>query len=156
MQRLVLLAPLALLACSGGSDTIQPGQWEMTTRFTTVEAPGMPEAALKAMQSQISQAQTHSSCITPAQAANPGGDMMKSGGGGQGCQVRDSTFSGGNISVHTSCPGPGGGSMSMSWEGNYTATTMEGRFTTAIEGGPQNMRMVGTLTGRRTGECTSS
>lgn len=156
MKRLVLLAPLALLACSGSSSTIQPGQWEMTTRFTTVEAPGMPEAALKAMQSQAGQAQTQSSCITPEQAANPAGDIMKSGAGGQGCTARDSTFSGGNISVHMTCPGPGGGSMNLAWEGHYTATTMEGQFTTELQGGPQTMRMVGTMTGRRTGDCTTS
>lgn len=156
MQRLVLLAPLALLACSGSSTSIQPGQWEMTTRFTTIEAPGMPEAALKAMQTQAGQAQTHSSCITPEQAANPAGDIMKGGSaGGSGCQARDSTFSGGNISVHMTCPGPGGGSMNMSWEGSYTATTMEGQFTTEMQGGPQNLRMVGTMTGRRTGDCTT-
>ena len=156
MKRVVLLAPLALLACSGGSSTpIQPGQWEMTTQFSTVEAPGMPEAALKAMQSQLAnQRQTQSTCVTPQQAANPGADIVKAGDSGEGgCTFSDSTFSGGRISVHGTCPGPGGQRMTMAWEGSYTATTMDGRFTTEVQGGPQSMRMVGTMTGRRTGEC---
>ncbi len=156
MKRLVLLAPLALLACSGSSTTIQPGQWEMTTRFTTVEAPGMPPAALQAMQTQAGEPHASSTCITPEQAANPAGDIMKGGAGGGACQAGESTFAGGNISVHMTCSGPGGGSMNMAWEGHYTATTMEGQFTTEMQGGPQNLRMVGTMTGRRTGDCTSS
>jgi hypothetical protein len=71
MKRLVLLAPLALLACSGSSTTIQPGQWEMTTRFTTVEAPGMPPAALQAMQTQAGEPHASSTCITPETGGQP-------------------------------------------------------------------------------------
>ena len=154
---LAMLAVLpALAACSGGSSTsIQPGQWETTTAFTTVEAPGMPPAALEAMRSQLaSQRNTQSSCITPEQAANPAGDMLNSGGGPNSCQFSKSTFAGGVIDVQGTCPGPAG-TMTMGWQGNYTATTMEGRFTTEVQGGPQSMRMIGTMNSRRIGDCQS-
>ncbi|MGZ8347716.1 MAG: DUF3617 domain-containing protein [Allosphingosinicella sp.] len=155
--KIAVLALLpAIAACSGaGSSSIQPGQWEMTTSFSTVEAPGMPPEALQAMRAQLAnQRQTQTSCITPEQAANPAGGLMNTGGSGpNGCQFSKSTFAGGAIDVQGTCPGPTGGSMTMSWQGNYTPTTMEGQFTTAVEGGPQAMRMVGTMSGRRVGDC---
>ena len=166
MKRLVLWAPsLALLAaCSGGSDQIQPGMWETTSRMTEVEIPGMPPAVAEQMKAQMAnQTQTQSQCITPEQAANPAGNMLNAGGDAQGCQFSDSTFSGGVIRVRGTCPGPAGaGTANMSWEGTYTATTMEGRITAEVQappgaqGGPQNIRMSGTLASRRTGDCPAS
>jgi hypothetical protein len=167
MKRLVLWAPsLALLAaCSGGgSDQIEPGMWETTTRMTEVEMPGMPPAMAEAMKAQLAnQTQTQSQCITPEQAANPAGKMLNPGGGNQGCTFADSTFSGGVIRVRGTCPGPNGqGQATMSLEGTYTARTMEGRISAEVTApagqpaGPQNIRMSGTLASRRTGDCPST
>ena len=159
MKRLMLSVPAIVLAaaCSSQSDSIQAGQWETTTRFTTVEVPGMPPEIAKQMQTQMAnQANTQTRCITPAEAANPTGGMMGSDNP-QGCQFSDQTFSGGTIRVRGTCPGPGGqGQIQMSWEGRYTATTMEGNITTEISGGPQNMRMAGTIQSRRTGDCPAT
>ena len=158
MKRLILLAPCLALAAACGSNTgtIQPGNWETTTRFTNVEIPGMPEAMAKQMQSQLAnQAQTQTRCITPAEAANPTGGMMGSSNP-QGCNFDEQTFSGGTIRVRGTCPAPGGqGQIRMSWEGSYTDTTMQGNITTEVTGGPQNMRMTGTINSRRTGDCPS-
>ena len=156
------VAVAMLAACSGGPDSIQPGQWETTTRMTEVEAPGMPEAALAQMRAQLAnQTQTQSSCITPEQAANPTGGLL-SGSDSSGCQFGDSTFSGGRIAINGTCPGPGGpGSMRLTMEGSYTATTMEGTVTTQMSappgaaGGVENIRMSGTFNSRRTGDCPS-
>ena len=156
MKRLILLAPALALAaaCSGNTGTIQPGNWETTTRFTSVELPGMPEAMAKQMQSRMAN-QTHSRthCITPAEAANPTGGMTGSQNP-QGCQFSEQTFAGGVIRVRGTCPGPTG-QIRMSWEGSYTETTMDANITTELAGGPQAMRMVGTITSRRTGDCPS-
>ena len=158
MKRLSLFAPAVVLAaaCSGQSGTIQPGNWETTTRFTTVEIPGLSGEMAKQMQSQLAnQTNTQTRCITPAEAANPTGGMMGANNP-QGCQFSEQTFSGGVIRVRGTCPGPGGqGQIRMSWEGSYTPTTMQGNINTEISGGPQNMRMAGTLTSRRTGDCPS-
>ena len=159
MKRLILFAPAVVLAaaCSSNSGTIQPGQWETTTRFSSVEVPGMPEAMAKQMQSQLAnQAQTQTRCITPAEAANPTGGMMGSQNP-QGCQFSDQTFAGGVIRVRGSCPGPSGqGQITMSWEGSYTPTTMQGNISTEMTGGAQNMRMQGTISSRRIGDCPRS
>jgi hypothetical protein len=168
MRKSLLWAPsLALLAaCSGGgSDQIQPGMWETTTRMTEIEVPGMPPEIAQQMKAQMqNQSQTQSQCITPEQAANPAGNVLNQGSDAQGCNFSDSTFAGGRINVRGTCPGPGGqGSATMSWEGSYTATTMEGRIRAEVQApagaaatGPQTIRMSGTLSARRTGECPAS
>ena len=158
MKRLILFVPAVVLAaaCSGQTGTIQPGNWETTTRFTSVEVPGMPEAVAKQMQAQMANQPAQTRCITPAEAANPTGGMMGSQNP-QGCTFSEQTFSGGVIRVRGSCPGPGGqGQIRMSWEGTYTDTTMTGNITTELSGGPQTMRMAGTINSRRTGDCPSS
>jgi hypothetical protein len=159
MKRFILIAPAVVLAaaCSGNTGTIQPGQWETTTRFTSVEVPGMPEAMAKQVQSSMAnQSQTQTRCITPAEAANPTGGMMGSQNPA-GCNFSEQTFSGGVIRVRGTCPAPNNqGQISMSWEGSYTPTTMQGNLSTEITGGPQNMRMRGTITSRRTGDCPAS
>ena len=157
MKRLILLAPGLVLAaaCGSSTGTIQPGNWETTTRFTSVEIPGMPEAMAKQMQAQLANQPPQTRCITPAEAANPTGGMMGSQNP-QGCTFTEQTFSGGVIRVRGSCPGPGGqGQIRMSWEGSYTDTTMTGNVTTEMTGGPQTMRMSGTINSRRTGDCPS-
>lgn len=168
MKRSMLWAPsLALLAaCSGGgADQIQPGMWETTTRMTEIELPGMPPEIAEQMKAQIqNQSQTQSQCITREQAANPAGKMLSQGPDAQGCNFSDSVFEGGRINVRGTCPGPGGqGSATLSWEGRYTETTMEGRVSAEVQApagaagsGPQTIRMAGTLSARRTGDCPAS
>lgn len=160
MKRLALLAPTVaiIVACSGGASTsLQPGQWEMTTKMTDIEIPGAPPAVAAQMkQAMTAQAQTQSRCITPAEAANPAGNMASPSGNAQGCTFSKQTFSGGAIDVAGSCPGPAGGRMETTLSGSYTATTMDTRISANIEGGPQPMRMSGTMTGRRTGDCPAS
>jgi hypothetical protein len=166
-MKYALTAGTALLLAACGSQqgvSLQPGQWEMTTKMTQVDAPGMPEPLLAQMRTQLaSQTQTQSDCMTAQEAANPAGNIVNAGTqGGAGCQFSESTFAGGNINVRGTCTGPGGpGSMRMTLEGTYTATTMDARISTEMQappgmpGGAQNIRVSGTLTGRRSGECTS-
>lgn len=164
MKRLVLLAPsLALIAaCSGGNNSIQPGQWEMTTRMTEIEVPGAPpEIANQMRTAMANQTQTQNRCITPEEAANPTRGMMNPSGQAEGCTFTDQTFAGGRILVSGSCPAPGGqGTVQTRLEGTYTGTTMETRVSAEVQAGasappgmPRTVRMTGTMTGRRTGDC---
>lgn len=156
MKRLMLFAPAVVIAaaCSGQSNTIQPGNWEMVTKITSVEVPGVTGPAAQQMQSAMAnRTNTQTVCFTPQQVANPMGGMMGGAENPQGCQFSDQTFAGGVIRAHATCPGPGNGQIRMSWEGTYTATTMQANVTTETVGGPQNMRIGATLTSRRTGDC---
>ncbi len=163
MKRLVFWAPpLALLfACSGSATSLQPGQWETTVRFTSIEVPGVPETAAAPLRAMMSQPQVRSECMTPEQAANPMGRMMNPGGNSGDCQFSENTFSGGTIRVRGTCRAADRGTMQMSWEGGYTATTMEARVSAEMQAppgtqGPQSVRMAGNMTGRRTGDCPAT
>ncbi len=152
---------LLLVACGGGggSVSLQPGQWETTVQFSSIEVPGAPPEAVNQMKQMMNRPQTRSECITPEQAANPSGNMVNPGGGN--CQFSQNTFTGGTINVQGSCQQPGQGNVQMTMQGSYTATTMQANVSTEVQappgmpGGAQNIRMSGTLNARRTGECTS-
>lgn len=161
---LAAIPALLLAACGGGGDSValQPGQWETTVQFKDIQVPGQPEAAVAQMRQMLSQPQTRSECITPEQAANPGGNMVNPGGGNN-CTFTENTFSGGTINVQGTCQETGAGTATMSMEGSYTPTTMEAEITSEVQapqgaaaGGPQTVRMSGTFTSRRTGDCPAS
>ncbi len=144
----------------GGSVSLQPGQWEMVTQVTNIEAPGAPPEMAEAMRAAAArQRQTQNRCVTPQEAANPGASIM-SASQSSGCNFTDQTFSGGTMRLVGTCQAPGGqGQVATRMEGTYTATTMEARITAEITmanappGGPRTVRTSATLQGRRTGDC---
>jgi Protein of unknown function (DUF3617) len=168
MKKLILLAPcIALLsACGGGAGggsavALQPGQWEMVTQVTGVEAPGAPPAVVEQMRAAAQQQpQRQNRCLTPQEAANPSAGLMNAGQA-SGCNFTEQTFSGGTIRVVGTCQAPGGqGSVATRMEGTYTATTMTATVTADITmgagappGAPRSIRSTATLNGRRTGDC---
>ena len=169
MKKLLMLAPCTalLFACSGGGGgnagsgaalALQPGQWETTMQFTNIEVPGVPEAQVAQMREMMSRPQVRTECMTPAQAANPTRNMMNPGGAAGACQFPQSTFSGGTINVQGSCNAGARGSLNMSMTGTYTPTTMNAQVSSTVRPpagtpGPQEVRMSGTLSARRTGDC---
>jgi hypothetical protein len=165
MKKLVVLAPCAalLFGCSGGpfggGVTLQPGQWETTVQFTTIDMPGAPPGAAEAMRAMLGQPQTRSSCMTAEQAANPTGTIASpEGAQANGCQFEPNGFAGGTINVRGTCSNPQRGNLQMTMTGNYTATTMEATINQTMSAppntpGPQSIRLEGRLTARRTGDC---
>ena len=163
MKQLALLAPTVALivACGGSAVALQPGQWETTVQFKSIEVPGAPEAAVAQMRALMGQPQTNSECMTPQEAANPTGGLVNPGGNAGDCQFTENTFTGGTIRVRGACTAAGRGRMQMTLEGSYTATTMEAQISSEVQAppgtqGPQTIRMSGTMTGRRTGDCPAS
>ena len=156
MKRLALLAPAFLSLGAFAEDeigTIQPGQWETTARFTSFEAPGIPDQAARDLQTHmVGQPQTETRCITPAEAADPMGAWNT-----RNCQFSEAIFSGGRIHVRGICPGADEqSSVSLLWEGSYTDTSMDVNFTTEIMGDPPPVHIAGTLMSRRIGDCPGS
>jgi hypothetical protein len=161
MKRFMLPAlPIALLfACSPSAVSLQPGMWETTVQFTSIDVPGAPPQQLAAMRaSMMGHPQTNSSCMTAAEAANPTQRMMNPSSNGNACQFSESTFAGGTIRVHGTCQAAGRGTQQMGMEGTYTATTIQATISSEITPppgtpGPQAAHMSGTLSARRTGDC---
>jgi hypothetical protein len=165
MKKLVVLAPCAalLFGCSGGplgggSVALQPGMWETTVQFTTIDMPGAPPGAAEAMRAMMGQPQTRSNCMTPEQAANPAGSMAAPEGAGADCRFEQNGFDNGTINVRGTCTNPTRGNLQMTMTGNYTATTMEATVNQTMTAppntqGPQSIRLEGRMTARRTGDC---
>jgi uncharacterized protein DUF3617 len=152
------LAVVLLVACSPSAVSLQPGMWETTVQFTSIDLPGASPQELAAMRAMMGRPQTHSQCMTPEQAANPTQRMMNPPGNGNACRFSESVFAGGTIRVHGSCQAPGRGTSVTGMEGTYTATTIQATISNEIQGmpgptGPQSARMSGTLSARRTGDC---
>lgn len=162
MKKLALFAPTLVFcaACSGSAVSLQPGQWETTIQFSNIEVPGAPEAMVAPMRAMLGAPQTMQSCMSAEDAANPGNQIMNPRGENQGCQFTENTFSGGTIRINATCRPPSGGTMTMTMNGSYTATTMQAQINQQMQAppntsGPQTIRLTGNLNGRRTGDCTS-
>ena len=140
--------------------SLQPGNWQTSVTFSNIEVPGIPEQQAAAMRQQMGRPQTRANCITPAQAANPMGDIM--GQPRRGCTFVKNTFAGGVIDVAANCTAPNQGQAQLAMTGSYTANTinaqirMEARPPQGTQGGPQMVRMSGTVSSRRVGECAGA
>lgn len=165
MKRLILAAPMALLFACGTSTEIDPGQWEFTTRMTEVDLPGVPEPiAAQMRQAMANQTHSQQKCVTPQEAANPTGGIMNTGTDARGCTFSEQSFTGGRLAATGQCPAPtGGGNVRITMNGTYTRDTMEIQVRTetprppgAPSMLPETLRVSGTMTGRRTGDCAST
>ena len=171
----VLLAVFAAAACSsqGGNGqapaagTMRPGLWEMTTRVVTVEAPtAPPEIQAQLQAAMAAQPQVERSCLTPAEAANPGTairDRVIQGQSGYSCETGESVFAGGRIRMTLNCRSTSGApDLRQAMAGSYTAETMQAAIsgegaTPATATSPSiPVRVESTLIGRRVGECTGT
>jgi Protein of unknown function (DUF3617) len=160
----VLLIGYASLATQGSGDAatpaLQPGQWEMVTQMTSVEAPGAPEAILRAMRASMAeQRQVQSQCITPEQARNPARNMMVTQTPSR-CEFAETVWSGGIIRLRARCRPPGSTPMHVSVDGSYAAQQIDNRIQVTTDlpnpdeaGAPIQIRLQGRMTGRRTGDC---
>lgn len=179
MKKLILIAaaaPLALAACSGGGDgadadgdgeisseearaeagnvRLEPGEWEVTTQITEIDAPDMPEGVREMMREQMGQSTTYNHCITPEQANNPEADMF-GGDEDQNCSYSEFNMSGGNMLIEASCAPEGAGEMTMRMEGSYSPSEYDMTMNMTTSGSPMgSMTMSGETTGRRVGECS--
>ncbi|HEV7661166.1 MAG TPA: DUF3617 domain-containing protein [Allosphingosinicella sp.] len=169
MKRLIILAPaialVTIAGCSRGADQLQPGQWEKTLRFKSLELTGAsPEVQARANR-QVGQSQTNQECITPEKARNPLQEMreMAAQGRAANCRFTDETFSGGVIRIRATCGGAGQNeSGTLSVEGSFTETTLQATLTVSGQGvaspmmpGVTGMRMTAEISGRRTGDCAA-
>lgn len=170
----MMIAPLAMLALAGcnqgnvtltnaspeevakavkdaGGTTMKPGNWETTVEIVEASIAGMPEMKGDMLKNRPDRIQKHQYCMTPEEAANPGGGLF-TGDTKHECKVEKFTMRGGNIQQTISCPGPDGKpGMVMSTSGTYTADTMKG--TADMEMAGVGMKMKVNLTSQRTGAC---
>jgi len=164
-----LLAPLFAFAaaCSRAPENgqaaavaLQPGLWETVDVFTTADISGVPDAVATQVRSQLNRPDTNRNCLTPQMAANPAQNLREglargaAGRGGQECRFSEMVYAGGVVRVRATC-----GPAQLTMDGGFTATTADIRLTTTAQGpaegggAPRLLRLHGTSTSRRVGDC---
>ncbi|MBC2776470.1 DUF3617 domain-containing protein [Parasphingopyxis marina] len=151
----MLGAPLgfAMLAgCSGGvSETMQPGQWEMTLNVTEATAPGLSDEMSADLVAELNRELAMDPvCVTQADSENPAPRLFLPAEAEGECDFAGSTVEAGMISISGSC-GDGG---VLTIEGAYGGTTMEAVLEARIEDGSEMLEFTAEMNGERTGACT--
>ncbi len=180
MNRLIVLAPLALIACNSGPEVsernasveqvaakaqsvmkIEPGMWTATTQVTAIDMPGMDDKRiLKGITDQMNanKANSFTHCVTPEEANKPSSEMFAGKDKGQ-CTYDKFDMGNGRISAAMTCkPKAGEATMKMAMDGTYSTTaydmTMDMNVANAAMPGG-GMTMKAQTKGARTGACTA-
>jgi hypothetical protein len=135
----------------GGGATMQPGEWEITTAVTGLEAPNLP-AGMSA--NAMPPPSTNRMCLTAEQVAQPAGGVASGGLTSQaGCRTESSNASGGRIESVVQCEAPGGGRVRVATTGRTGATSLDFEQRTEVSAQGTNMTTRTRVTGRRIGDC---
>lgn len=147
MNRLLAAAPLLLiLPAATSSLPIQPGKWQSTVTILDMQSSRMPPGVGAAMRAHPT---IVTACVTAAQAAEgPRAVLQKSNGK---CRYTSFNATGGRLNAVMVCSFASG-TMTMTSNGTYTATTMDLSGSSVTTGRMQMTTRTHT-SGRRLGAC---
>ena len=143
-------------------EAITPGQWTVTTEITEVRLPAVAEEDRQmadAMAQQMKgRTQTQTSCVSPEQARGPSSALI--GGTANGaCSFETFSLLRGALNAVMTCRKEGApGQMVVATSGTYGGDKVDLESVTRVEetlDQPKDkaLRIVSTVTGRRTGDC---
>jgi hypothetical protein len=143
-------------------ETITPGQWTVTTEITEVRLPAVADEDRQmadAMAAQMKgRTQTQTSCVSPEQARGPSSALI--GGTANGaCSFETFSLLRGALNAVLTCRKDGDpGQMVVATSGTYGGDKVDLESVTRVEetlDQPKDkaLRIVSTVTGRRTGDC---
>jgi hypothetical protein len=130
---------------ASSSVTLQPGQWESQVQLANASQPSPGQRAA-----------TVRFCITPEQAANPTAAAMAGDTGRSHCTMKDYSVAGGRIHGTTVCDMGTGGSMRMTTDGTYTATTYAMTVKSQIDIRGRSINSETHVNAKRVGDCPAS
>lgn len=132
---------------------LKPGQWEGRFTVQDIDMPQAPAGMKDQMKSVMNQTSLRY-CITPEQAANPGGEMF-SGQENKNCTYGNFSAAGGKVTGQVSCKGDGG-TMNAAMSGSYAPDRYAIDMDMKMDGGPHAMAMTARSEGKWIGpECAS-
>ncbi|GAA0302323.1 hypothetical protein GCM10009087_10120 [Sphingomonas oligophenolica] len=147
MNRLLAAAPLLLvLPAATSSLPIQPGKWQSIVTITDMQSPRMPRGVGAAMRAHPT---TVTACVTAVQAAN-GPRAVLQGSNGK-CRYTSFNATGGRLSSVMVCAFASG-TMTVTSNGGYTATTMDVSGS-SVSTGRMQMTSKTHTSARRLGGC---
>ena len=143
-------------------ETITPGQWTVTTEITEVRLPAVAEEDRQMADAMAQQmkggTQTQTSCVSPEQARGPSSALI--GGTANGaCSFETFSLLRGALNAVMTCRKEGDpGQMVVATSGTYGGDKVDLESVTRVEetlDQPKDkaLRIVSTVTGRRTGDC---
>jgi hypothetical protein len=142
-------APAA--AATGGSLTIQPGEWEIVMEMGAAEVSGMPAG----MHMPHIPPTTVRSCVTPEQVSRANANFLSGSGGRAGiaCDYSGVTVAGGRIQGTSTCR-RADMEATVTMDGSFTPTSYDVRqqMHTTMRG--RTSSSTNHLVGRRIGDCT--
>ena len=138
----------AVSKAQAGEMKFNPGRWESSFTIESMNMPGMPASAAKAVAGNKTR---YATCLTQEKAAKPGSDFFAKDS--KNCTYDHFTMGGGKIDAKMHC-GNAGGDAVVTMKGDYTPTHYAMRMesvTNAARQGPITMRMA--IEANHTGQC---
>ena len=157
MRKLAITAlpALALMGCSGGSESMEAGQWQRTFYVTEVTGANITEPLREEIAGELDrELAIDPVCITAEQAASPDVSMFLPAAVTEECTITESNLEDGTINIAGNC-GEGtddGGTIALT--GTYSANRITSEMTATIRDGGEEISFAGVISGERTGECS--
>jgi Protein of unknown function (DUF3617) len=138
---------------SEGAMPMTAGEWEETTSFDRIDAPGYSAKALAAMKDDMIAGEVSKTCWTKEDAAKPSAAFFGGGGAQSGCTITDINRSGNNVKWAFICKSAGSttsGKMNGSFAKDSYALVVDQTISGSREGA---VRMQGKIESKRIGDC---
>lgn len=120
---------------------LKPGQWEGAYTLEDIDMPNMPGGGAQ-MKEQMKKMMSRADikyCVTPEEAANPGGKMF-SGQENKDCTYKGFEASGGEVKGEIACKSQHG-AMNAVMSGSYAPESYEMHMDMKMTGAPNGMDM---------------
>lgn len=144
---------IVALTIAASAAAIEPGNWEASSQATDIQLSGdlPPQVANMVRDAINDRRMTSTNCITQDQIDNAPENLFQESEGQ--CRYTEFSMSGGTLHGVAQCTMEQG-TMNMTMDGTYTASTYDMDMTMTGDMGMGPMSMSMHVTGRRIGECS--
>lgn len=152
---LAVVLAISANPADAGEDTsvLQAGKWRSTTRFSEISIPGLPPQVAEMMRQQMGRGSAVEYCLKPEDIRRPGAQSL-GGAEAEHCRYDEWSHTGGKMQATIVCEIPGRGNMRARMVGTGSSTSYRATIDSTITDPQQGtIRMKGTVSGERTGDC---
>lgn len=153
---------IALLLAIGGSNSggedqspLRAGNWQTTLEVNDISVVNAPPEVEAMARQQMAEQSSTTECITPAEAADPGGEIftVEELDLGNNCRVLNSRFANGNFRFRANCQLPNNGRNQVTLTGRYNRTQMVGDLEMDIDSPVGSLDVEAEFVSERIGDC---
>lgn len=149
------LPALALMGCSGGSESLEPGEWQTAFYISEVSGENITEAMREEIATELDrELAIDPICITEEQAASPEATMFLPDEVNNECTITESSVENGTISMTGTCGNGSDDGSTISMTGTYSAARMDSEMSATIRDGGEEFSFTAVITSERSGECS--